>query len=454
MNASKKKIKSKFSRSLTSSPLSRYFSFSALYVAQGIPEGITFFAIPAWLAMNDKSALEIAAFVGVIGIPWSFKILIAPLMDRFTLLSMGRKRPWVIFGQLGLILSFLCIGFIPDPLNNNTGLMIAGFLISFFGAFQDVATDGMAVDVIPNNEQARANGLMWGSKIAGTSVSLFVGTALINSLGFSSAISSLSIAVALIMLVPIYFTERPGEKTMPWSKGEANMESKESQLRSWTQILKSLYRVVRLRSSLIFCTACFVSGMLFGLVDTILPIFTIQELGWTNTFFSEVFSITNILAGFLGMFIGGYLVDYFGKLKMLTFYLGIATIVLTIFAYTTSFWHHNIYVYGFILGHYTLVTFLCIAIFASGMNLCWKTVAATQFTLYMALSNMGRASGSALVGIIKTSFSWEHVFLFTALMPLIMGIIVQFINFKNHREKVDTFKILDHTLVSPHVIKD
>jgi PAT family beta-lactamase induction signal transducer AmpG len=196
------------------------------------------------------------------------------------------------------------------------------------------------------------------------------------------------------------------------------------------------------------------SGMLFGLVDTILPIFTIQELGWTNTSFSEVFSLTNILAGFFGMFIGGYLVDYFGKLKMLTFYLGIATIVLAIFAYTTSFWQHNIYVYGFMLGHYTLVTFLCIAIFASGMNLCWKTVAATQFTLYMALSNMGRASGSALVGIIKTSFSWEHVFLFTALMPLIMGIIVQFINFKNHREKVDTFKVLDHTLVSPHVIKD
>ena len=55
---------------------------------------------------------------------------------------MGRKRPWVIFGQLGLIISFLSIGFVNDPLNNLNHLMIVGFCISFFGAFQDVATDG------------------------------------------------------------------------------------------------------------------------------------------------------------------------------------------------------------------------------------------------------------------------------------------------------------------------
>ena len=452
MKALKNKLK--FTRSLTGSALSRYFSFSALYVAQGIPEGILFFAMPAWLAMNDKPATEIAAFIGVILIPWSFKLLIAPLMDRFTILSMGRKRPWVIFGQLGLILSFLSIGFVPDPLNNISGLMVVGFMISFFGAFQDVATDGMAIDVIPDDEKARANGLMWGTKIIGTSLSLLVGTYLINSLGFTSAISLLSIVVAIIMIVPIYFTERPGEKIMPWSKGEANLESKESQLRSWTEILKSLYRVTKLRSSLIFIVISFISGVLFGLMDTILPIFTIQELSWTNTDFSELFSVINIIAGIGGMLIGGYLVDYFGNIKMLTIYLGISTTVIAIFALTTGFWTNTAFVCGFIFIYYVLNIFLTIGIFASGMNLCWKTVAATQFTLYMALSNMGRAAGSALVGILNTSFSWEYIFIFTAIMPLIMGILAQFINFKSHKAKVDSFKILDHTLVAPHVIDD
>lgn len=439
---------------LTENAVLRYLNFSALYIAQGIPEGITYFAIPAWLAMNGKSALEIASFVGVIGIPWSFKILIAPLMDRFTLLSMGRKRPWVIFGQMGLIISFINIGLVPDPLNNLPALMIAGFFISFFGAFQDVATDGMAVDVIPPNEQARANGLMWGSKIIGISASLVVGTWLINAFGFSVAVSSLSISVAAIMFFPIYFRERPGEKLMPWTPGTASGDSKHTQLRSWKHIFKSLYKVVSLKSSIVFGVGCFAVGIMFGLIDTLLPIFTIQELGWTNTSFSQVFSITTVVGGILGMVIGGYLVDYFGKLKMLTLYLGILTALITVFAFMPNLWGNNIIIYIFILSYYTLYTFLCIAVFASAMHLCWKTVAATQFTIYMALSNMGRASGSALLGVLKTNFSWEWVFLFIALMPILMAILIQFINFNKHRTKVDSFVILDQTLVAPHIIKD
>ncbi len=449
-----KSAKLKFSRSLTESALSRYVSFSALYIAQGIPEGIIYYAMPAWLAMNGKPAVEIAAIVSVCLIPWSFKLLVAPLMDRFTLLAMGRKRPWVIFGQLGLILSFLSMAFVPDPLHNNIGLMTVGFMINFFGAFQDVATDGMAVDVIPADEQARANGLMWGTKIIGTSLSLVVGTYLINSLGFTKAISLLSIAVACIMLIPLYFKERPGEKTLPWTKGEANPESLSNQLTSWKEILKNLFRVTKLSSSLYFIIGAFVIGIMFGLLDTLFPIFTVQELGWTNTEFSETFSTINIISGILGMTLGGYLVDHYGKIKMLNIYLVLLIILFCAFAFSSGYWKSIVYVCGFIFTYYALNIFLSIAMFASGMHLCWKTVAATQFTLYMAASNMGRSAGSALLGILESHFNWEYVFLIAASTPLLMGITIQFINFKKHRETVDKFVFLKQTLIAPQVIKD
>ena len=447
--------KLKFSRNLSSSAFSRYFSFSALYVAQGIPEGMTYFAIPAWMAANGKTPMEIASFLAVVGIPWSFKILIAPLMDRFTLVSMGRKRPWIIIGQLGLILSFLCIGLIPDPLNNAVGLMAAGFFISFFGAFQDVATDGMAVDVIPIKEQARANGLMWGTKIAGISLSLVIGTALINTLGFSLAISCLAIAVALIMLVPLFIRERPGEKFMPWSKkGQASETAKKTQLQTWKQIFKSLYRVVKLRSSLIFILAMFINGLMLGLIDTLMPIFSVQELGWTNSYFSNVFSIATISSGILGMLLGGYLVDHFGKMKMMTIYLVLISALIVLFAFLTGLWSIQVVMYGFIFIYYTLSTFLTIAVFASGMHLCWKTVAATQFTLFMAVSNMGRASGSAMLGVLKTHFNWDIVFLITALSPFLMLIIIRFIHFKRHRAKVNNFDIPDKGFAVASIVRD
>ncbi len=431
---------------LTENTVLRYLNFSALYIAQGIPEGITFFAIPAWMAMNGKTPMEIGSFVAVIGIPWSFKIIIAPLMDRYTILSMGRKRPWVIFGQLGLILSFLSMAFVNDPLNNLLGLMIAGFMISFFGAFQDVATDGMAIDVVPPQEQARANGIMWGSKTIGTALSLIVGTTLINFIGFSTAVASLSIAVMFIILVPICFRERPGEKLMPWTKGDASPASKITQLESWSQILRSTLKVVILPSSIIMGIAIFIIGIMFGLMDTLLPIFTIQELGWTNSSYSEVYSASTIFGGFLGLFVGGALVDFFGKRRMLSIYLIFLIVTITTFALLPTLWNKNLAVYIFISAYYAGYTFLCIAMFAICMQLCWSTVAATQFTLFMALSNMGRAWGAGLLGPLKENLSWEHLFLWIAILPLTMLIFIQFINFIKHKKHIDGFILIHENL--------
>ncbi|MCP9199563.1 MFS transporter [Gramella sp. GC03-9] len=449
-----RRIKEAQTRSLSDNSRARYFTFSALYTAQGIPEGITYFALPAWLAMNGRSALEIASLVSVMLIPWSFKIIIAPLMDRFTYLSMGRKRPWVIFGQLGLILSFLFLGMVEDPLNNLSGLMMVGFLVNFFGAFQDVATDGMAVEVIPAKEQARANGLMWGSKTVGISASLIIGTWLINNIGFSLAVSSLSIVVACIMISPIYFRERQGEKMLPWTRGKISRHSKMIQVKSWGRILKNLYRVVVLKSSLILCLGIFLLGIMFGLVDTLLPIFSIQELGWDNSHFSNILSITTVIGGVLGMLLGGYLVDYFGKIKMLSIYLIFTTSLITSFAFMTNLWSSSIVAIAFILSYYTLYTFLCIGIFASAMHLCWKTVAATQFTLYMALSNMGRAIGAGLLGVLKMHFNWEMIFICIALIPFLIIFIIQLIKFSKHRKRVKSFDTVPYTLATPPVIKN
>jgi PAT family beta-lactamase induction signal transducer AmpG len=426
-------------RYLTKNPFSRTLTFSALYVAQGIPEGITYFAIPAWLAINGKTPMEIASFVAVIGIPWAFKILIAPLMDRYTILSMGRKRPWVILGQLGLIVSFLSFVFIIDPLNNLQSLKIAGFFISFFGAFQDVATDGMAVDVIPIDEQAKTNGFMWGSKTIGIALSLVIGTALINSIGFNAAIASLSIATASIMLFPLLFTERHGEKMLPWSKGEASDYSTNAQVENWGTIFKNIWKATRLPSTLLMLIASLFMGIMFGLIDTSLPIFTIQKLNWNNSRYSEIFSIATVIAGFLALFFAGELYKKLGDKKIINSYLFSVSILIFGFGSFHHFWKNEWIVIGFIFMYYLTYTFLLISVFAACMKLCWKTVAATQFTLFMAVSNVGRAYGSGLVGTLKENMDWNYVFMCIALFPLISIPFIKMLNFNNHSVTVNSF---------------
>lgn len=316
----------------------RYFSFAALYVAQGIPEGLLWYAIPAWLAMNGKSPAEIGSYVAVIGIPWSLKIINAPIMDRFTYLSMGRRRPWVLFGQIGLILSFLSMSLIADPLNNLSALMILGFIVSFFEVSQDIAVDGMAIDILPVDQQARANGLMWGSKTLGISASVAAGSWIMSHYGYFYAIISFSLIVSLIILVPLLLRERPGEKLLPWTKGEASKDAEQIQLHSWKSIFTSLFKVFFLPVSFMMGVAAFSFSVGKGLIDTLLPVFTVQGLGWADTEYSQIFATANLIAGILGMVIGGFFIDYFGKVKMISIYLSLLILLAAAMSFLKSFW--------------------------------------------------------------------------------------------------------------------
>ncbi len=436
-------MKTKTLPSLSDNTLLRYFNFIALYFAQGVPEGMLFYGIPAWMAMNGKTPGEIAGFAVACGLPWSFKFIVAPLMDRYTILSMGRKRPWVILGQIGLIVSCIAMAYVPDPLNNLNQFMLAGFVVSFFGAFQDVATDGMAVDIIPVDQQARANGLMWGSKIIGTSTSLALGSWLLNQYNFTTALLMLSVMIAIIMLVPIGLRERQGEKVLPWTKGKASTENKQLQLTNWTTIFKSLYRVFSLRNSLILASIAFITQGSYNYLDVLLPIFTVTELGWTDLDYSQLYATSTLIGGISGMLIGGFLIDKFGKKRMMNIYFFCMVASTVTLVFIKSYWTNATFIYGFMLLFNIMNVFATIGLFAIAMQCCWKKVSASQFTLYMTISNLGRIALAALIGPIRAHFTWEITLLAFAIMIGFAWLLLQFLNISKQVEGVSKLENKD-----------
>lgn len=435
--------KSKELPALSDYTVLRYFNFIALYIAQGIPEGMTLFGIPAWMAMNGKTPGEIGSFVAVFSLPWSFKIIVAPLMDRFTFLPMGRRRPWVLFGQLGLVLSFIAMAMVPDPLNNLGMLTAAGFAIGFFGAIQDCATDGMAIDIVPVNQQAKANGLMWGAKIIGTSVSLSLGTWLLGQYNFMTAILMLSILVALVMLVPLFLKERPGEKLLPWTKGTASPETQKMQLESFAIIFNSLFNVLSLRNSLLLAILLFIAQGAYNFISTLLPIFTVQALGWTNQSYSNFFAIASLIGGIGGMLIGGFLIQQFGKIRMMNIYFLLFIVITIGLAFLKMYWTANWLICSFMILFQLLFVFACIGIFAISMECCWKKVSASQFTLYMTIGNLGRIAGAKIIGPIKENFGWEYTILMFAVFIALAWISLQFLNIKQHVNRLEELAFND-----------
>lgn len=415
----------------------RYFTFIALYFSQGIPEGLTIFAIPAWMAMNGKSTLEIAGYSAVIIIPFSLKILLAPLFERFTYLPMGRRRPWILFGQFGILCSLIALAFVPDPLSNMVTLTAVVLSLHIFTMFQDIATDSLVIDVVPVEQQGKANSFMWGSKTIGISISIFIGSWLINNLGFSYAVLIMSVSVFFIMFVPLLLRERKGEKLLPWSEGKTSPDALYLQVDNWGKLFKSFKQVVLLKNTLLLLFAVFAAMAGLHFMRTMLPLFTIQELGWDNIFYSKIYSTSNLAGGIAGMFIGAFVIQRYGIIRLIQGSLSLTVLIAVIMTFLTPQWENVKLVIGFIALFCTLLTLINIGVLALAMHLCWKRISAMQFTFCMTVFNAGLASGAALLGYLRSNFEWKILFLAFGLILIAAMIILKFIRTNRHREQVE-----------------
>ena len=422
---------------LSESAFLRYFNFAALYFAEGLAQGMLFVGIPAWMAMQGKSPTEIGKFAVACSVPWTFKFIVAPLMDRYTYLPMGRKRPWVLLGHLGLMLSIIAFAFVPDPLNNLNIFFAAAFAVSSFGAIQDAAGDAMAVDVVPPDQQARANGFMQGSRMIGSSLSLVLCSWILNKYGFQASMLTLFFLVAVITLVPIILREQKGEKILPFTSGRASEISRKLQISNWAVILKALFSVFKLRNSLLVVLLLFITQGAYNFFETLLPIFAVKITGWTNVKYSQVFATADLIGGVAGMLLGGFLIEKFGKKRMINIYFFLIISLLLALKFAGDYWQNTDMLYGFIVTYRLLNAFAKIGVFAIAMQCCSKNISASQFTIFMTMGAMGSIAGAFLVGPIKENFDWSTTFIFFEGFIGLAWLILQLINIEKHVEKIN-----------------
>lgn len=175
------------SLALTENRNLRFFVVFILYVAQGLPLGLFYFALPGWQAQNGASAAAVGAVLAMTALPWSLKLVNGVIMDRWAFLAMGRRRPWLIVGQLGIIIGLLVMAWASPDATDAALLGAFAFGINVATTIQDVAIDGMAVDVLSEKEFARASGFMFGGQAIGISAGSAAAGHLLAYYGFAAA---------------------------------------------------------------------------------------------------------------------------------------------------------------------------------------------------------------------------------------------------------------------------
>jgi MFS transporter, PAT family, beta-lactamase induction signal transducer AmpG len=133
------------------SPVYRLFIVMFLGFASGIPLALTAGAMQAWLTMEGMDLTTIG-FLGLVALPYTFKFLWAPLMDRFEPPLLGRRRGWIVLAQL-IIATGL---FFLSNTSPNESTQIFGALalfVAFSSASLDVVIDAYRADLLPPNER-------------------------------------------------------------------------------------------------------------------------------------------------------------------------------------------------------------------------------------------------------------------------------------------------------------
>ncbi len=377
----------------------RLTSVTLLSFASGLPLGLVWIAVPAWMTQAGIDIKVVGLFT-LAQAPWAFKFLWSPLMDRYTLPILGRKRGWIFVTQLvllGLGLWLAAASRAPSPWT--IGLIVLA--IAFAAASQDIVVDAYAVEVLLPDEQ----GLAVGARVALYRAAMFMAGALAITLAAPEWIGSwaaVNLVLALCflpMLLVTWLAPEPDSPPVPPRSLRAAV---------WEPFLGFLAQ----RRSLEILA--FV--VLFKLADNLTQALTrpfLIKMGFSGTDVGVGTGTVGLLATLAGTFLGGLLTNRVG--------LGRALWLTGILQSVASLGYALVAQVGQNLG--IMYGAIGLEMATSGMGtgafgvlllrLTQKRFSATQFALLSSLFSLPRILAGPVAGLLADWLGWRDFFVLT-----------------------------------------
>jgi len=368
----------------------RRWLFAALYVSEGAPIGFLWWALPPKLRAARVSVPDITALTALLVLPWTFKFLWAPLVDRFRFPRFG-LRVWIIGAQLAMgatLLPLIGVDFARE-LHTVWALLL---LHAFAAATQDVAVDALAVATVDPADRGKLNAYTQTGMLAGRA--LFGGGAVLLEARFGMTVVLLGlVSVTWASLVLVFASLGEGEPSRPGIE------------RGRFSLWSALRRAFATRSSLIALAFALLGGAGFEAVGAVAGPFLVDRAVDSATV-GVFFSLPVVVAMVTGSLFGGHVADRVGHVRTVRacVWLVAASILLLCLGDALG-------LRGFaLLGLLTLV-YLGIGAFVASsyalfMDLTDPRVAATQFSAYMGATNgcEAWAGWAAGVGVASVGY--------------------------------------------------
>jgi PAT family beta-lactamase induction signal transducer AmpG len=176
-----------------------------LYFVQGLPFGFQATALPVYLRSEGMSLAGVG-LATALSLPWSLKILWAPLVDRYGGGRFGRRRSWILPLQLLLAATCAAAALVP-PHEGLVPILVLVLAMNLFAATLDIAVDGLAVDVLELGELGHGN----VAQVVGYKAGMLTGGGLLvwasGAIGWEGLFLAMAALVAACFLVTLAWRE-------------------------------------------------------------------------------------------------------------------------------------------------------------------------------------------------------------------------------------------------------
>lgn len=394
--------------------IARFAAIVVLYFLQGVPLGLSLIALPAWLAEAGATPLEVGAFVGVALLPWSTKLFNGLLMDRYAYKAMGRRRGWILLSQ-GLMVAVLIVMMVTAPGAGDIALLsVLCFALNLCATFNDVAVDGMTIDIVPETERTAINSFMFASQAAGIAACSFLAGQMLGSSGIASTALMLTALVACASLFVSVFRERPGERLLPWSQGQASLECEERQHDAWWPIVSGVLCSLLAPRTLLFLLAAGCACAYLAFADAVNPTLAVQKLGWSSERYASLGALINIIAAGFGLVIPMLAERLLGLRWSILGQLALLALLAVIAGISLPKWQSDLPFIALSSAMYILSITLIISSIVWAMRICNPAIAASQFALFMAVPNFSRSLMSGNSGWLVEGAGYGAAYLAVA----------------------------------------
>ncbi len=194
-----------------------------LSFSSGLPLGLVWIAIPVWLK-DIGVDIRIVGLLTLFQAPWSFKFLWSPLMDRYELPFLGRRRGYVLISQIGLFLTGLALTFASDHPERFGVIAALCLAIALISATQDIAIDAYVVEVLREDEQGLAVGARTAMYRVAMNLSGGLAISLAGVFGWTGVNLLLAVCYVPCLFITLWADEPEVQQKTPTTLREAVWE--------------------------------------------------------------------------------------------------------------------------------------------------------------------------------------------------------------------------------------